>query len=1115
LRLSTVELEQAVSGTDAPVCLVAARVLRRVVRQHRNLTGLQLDVPHGDVYVIAREPLLQYVTLDEIGFEAKAAVPERVILVTRPDLGQLESESPAAILTKYWRLILHGMVHLTAEQRIARGELSDAQVRCSIRDIGLQQFAEMHDVLQDEGLLFDAGQRASLVEATAVFWEFFHFSPETLLVWFPGIKDWRKAEGVFRTVVDPDPLLRASRPTGARRPSRSRAVQSLAALKFRGSLAESVQDNLQVQPSESDYRKLGRWAKKARERGNLVRALILWTRARYCAPKEVVGRARATVRDNVDALAFRLLAALEQPQADPDTWHEPLVSLVKLAAHGFWTVEARLLYDLQRVCIDRERRLYRVDLGGWLTSLGRSPLQRPLPHQQNVLICRHLQSARRRLVRVRLSEEDRQRLDGLLGTAAQKAEGLVRSEMRPIIREAIQGAGLCAENLPERVAVRKLVEELLDRIVQRGFTTMGSLRDAVARNYLKLPDLASPQALIYGDLLLRVDRQLAKVLDRVHRRGEFYLRGMQVVSSLGFGTPWGRFVTRYLAVPFGGAYVLEAGLQHVLHKLTGFKETTSPLAVFLLGIFFLGLVNSRRFRGGFVRLLRSAFRAARFCIIELPQKMVNIPLVHRVLHSPWFRLTYRLVAKPLLFTLVICLVVSALRDDWRWSTSQCAMVFLAVAVVVNSRFGRDMEEIATDWMLQVWERLGPQLFVALFQWVMDLSRRAIDAVDRFLYAVDEFLRFRTGERGALVALKAAVSPAWFLVNYVVRSCVSLLVEPQVNPIKHFPVVTVSHKILLPFIPALAGVLSITMDKATAYFVAGAVIALIPGAFGFLVWELRENWRMYRANRPEELLPVPVGPHGETIARLLKPGFHSGTIPKRYAKLRRTEKRAAATGNWASVRGHLHALEEVSLSFRRYVDRDLVWLLDESDAWPHPELEVKSVRAGTNQLAAEIAAAGSSCWQAVLEFDLRSGRLMAAFDAPDGRPSLSPEQRNGLKLALIGLYKTAGVEIVREAVERCLSPDVVAYDPQEHQIVFWIGPACQGEVSCELGENDSVLPASSGVDVLRPGAKLDLSAFAKSAVSHRLWSEAWSRGPGVMDECKGVVGSSIQVLPDEP
>ncbi len=55
--------------------------------------------------------------------------------------------------------------------------------------------------------------------------------------------------------------------------------------------------------------------------------------------------------------------------------------------------------------------------------------------------------------------------------------------------------------------------------------------------------------------MLRADRKLATALDGVYRRGEFYLRWMQRLSSLGFGTGVGRFLTRFAVVPFGGAFV--------------------------------------------------------------------------------------------------------------------------------------------------------------------------------------------------------------------------------------------------------------------------------------------------------------------------------------------------------------------------------------------------------------------------------------------------------------------------------------------------------------------------------------------------------------------------------
>ena len=65
--------------------------------------------------------------------------------------------------------------------------------------------------------------------------------------------------------------------------------------------------------------------------------------------------------------------------------------------------------------------------------------------------------------------------------------------------------------------------------------------------------------------------------------------------------------------------------------------------------------------------------------------------------------------------------------------------------------------------------------------------------------------------------------------------------------------------------------------------------LLPDAVGFIVWETKENWSLYRSTRPRTIRAVPVGGHGETIRGLLHPGFHSGTVPKYYARLRAAER----------------------------------------------------------------------------------------------------------------------------------------------------------------------------------------------------------------------------------
>ena len=119
--------------------------------------------------------------------------------------------------------------------------------------------------------------------------------------------------------------------------------------------------------------------------------------------------------------------------------------------------------------------------------------------------------------------------------------------------------------------------------------------------------------------------------------------------------------------------------------------------------------------------------------------------------------------------------------------------------------GRNVEEIARRLARAGWHRFG----FASWRPVLAggrLFRAFWRAIERVLYTVDEWLRFRSGEGRCRSWLKAVLGMVWFFVTYVIRFCVNLLIEPQINPIKHFPVVTVSHKLLLPLIPSFAGVL---------------------------------------------------------------------------------------------------------------------------------------------------------------------------------------------------------------------------------------------------------------------------------------------------------------------
>src|SRR5262249_39720655 len=113
--------------------------------------------------------------------------------------------------------------------------------------------------------------------------------------------------------------------------------------------------------------------------------------------------------------------------------------------------------------------------------------------------------------------------------------------------------------------------------------------------------------------------------------------------------------------------------------------------------------------------------------------------------------------------------------------------------------------------------------------------------------------------------------------------------------------------------------------------------LLPGAFVFFFWELSENWRLFLANRSRRLRPVMVGRHGETVRQLLRPGFHSGTVPKLFAQLRKAEREAYRSGDWRPARTYRQGLHEVARSVQLFVERELVVLLRQSKSWPEPKV----------------------------------------------------------------------------------------------------------------------------------------------------------------------------------
>ncbi len=1103
------------NAVEPAAFLAPARILRRVIKHDRQIGGIGLKVPHRKTYVIAAEQLLKIVDRDELDLSPRAELPETVVLLARPDPESLAALTSAEALTKYWRLLMHARVHIALDQRIAAGELNEAVVRKRIEQLGSVAFEEARLVLrQEDFLLPPASDLSTYVEFIAVYLELRFFAVTLLPRYFPALPATEFVDQILAADLDAAALLSATRLPGAPLPEPPTEEMEDEVAE------EEEEDALDVLPAKSSerlYRRLNRRADRAAALGNAVRAAILRTRAARHVRPSLAARAQTAARVDLNRLTDRLQTALGFGDRDRRRWSRVLTALLSRSVVGFWTRESRTLYDLQKVCVDFERDVYKLDLVEWAMSRGRVPIKRRLPGQREVLMSKHLRVAARRSAKARLVERDRRRLVKLLQGAVERAEERLRDRFRPLVDGALEAVALKPQNLPERVARRKLVEELLDRVVEDGFLTMSDVRDAISRNQLKLPDLGGSEEFFSGDQLLRADRQLFSALDGVYHRGEIYLRFPQRFSSLAFGTYPGRLLVRYVALPYGGAYVILEGLKHLLamimkgpavpsgelaaagaaasHHGGAMSGGTLFLSVLVVGTFLLGLMHVEKFRKLCIETLRGVYRALRFSFVTVPAWLMALPWVRRLLESKYYQWAARYVGKPLIFTGLSLAAFPRLRQTGLGAAPNGALIFLISNLLVNSRLGRNAEEVITDWVVRSWDHFRIRILAAVVHSVMEFFNRVVDALDRFLYSVDEWLRFRSGQSRLAVAVKSVLGVIWFFVTYVVRFCINLLIEPQINPVKHFPVVTVSHKILLSSAPITRPIVVAALEQFVGEAAAEAIfwngIFVLPGVFGFLVWELKENWRLYQANRPKELGPVPVGRHGETMVRLLRPGFHSGTLPKLYARLRRADRKAYWTGNWKSSRKHREAIRHVETAVRDLIKREFIELLSQSRRFCQHELRLGRLKTGAGSVRFELCCEDGDKESLWLSLDEQAGWLTASVVQAGWSASLSEPEQQALADALTGFYKIAGVELIREQIESALAPGV-NYELCESglKVRFERGVA---PVTYDLrnAADVSSLAAQSAVAELGELDREQLAFFA-SPVTWELWVEVWDR-----------------------
>ncbi len=1028
------QLQERLTELDPGAVLVPGWMLRRTVKALHPETRLELRVPHAEILATSATALAQADALDDLTRVVGArALPERLVLIARPDaaLARDSAGGRDAALLYVWRQLFHGHVDAALEQAPA---LPPAELRRRIDAIGQTAFDEVRAVLREEGRLVPPRDDAHVLrELTALWLELRLFAPAQLAATLPSLAapaHVARVSALLEADLDAAALFARTRPSGAPDP---------------------------ITPAPA---------------------------APPLAPPPTTRPGPGAFR-----LAERLSAALDE--ADPRPWADALAPLTVAPDHA----AQRVLVHLERVAADHERPVEALDPWAWLLSFGRKPLRRGLPAQRELRLARQLRGATSRAQRLAASRPELAPLATRLAHATERAEALTRQRLCPAITAALDEVGLRPRDVPEEVARAKLVAELVDRALARGFFTMGDLRDGLARGHLKLPDIEQAEQLVGADALIAADRALARALDGVYHRGEVYLRGLQRASSLGFGTAVGRWLVRFVALPFGGAALALSGLDHMVGPVVGFLGGTppalaTPLAILLVGLVALGAIHVPSFRDALVRGARATWRGLRAVAWDLPRRVFLWPAVQRVLRSPPARFAWRYAAKPCLWAALVTAPLSLAELDGVTRLVVAASTWAAATLLFNTPLGRAAELAAVDGLTRLWLGLRHRLLPGLVRLILDGFKALSESVERGLHAVEAWLRLARGERRAVLVAKAVLAALWAVVAWLARLYVNLLIEPQVNPIKHFPVVTVAHKLMLPFTPQLTALFAAPLEPLGAVIantIAGATVFLLPGVFGFLAWELMANWRLYEGNRPRALRPTPMGSHGETLARLLRPGVHSGTVPKLFARLRRAQQQGHAK-RVAQVQAQLHHVEDAT---RAFVARELVAVLAASGRWSGALPAAGAVHLASNRLCVALDAPDVGPRPVILAFEEQSGWLVAGLADAGWLDALDPARRAAFAAALAGLYRLAGVDLAREEIA-VLLPDGAAWDVADAGLLVWPDGTWGTEAVYDLTPPGPRPPAISGDDPTPPLPPLDPTAARLDLrpLPWRDWVAAW-------------------------
>jgi len=522
---------------------------------------------------------------------------------------------------------------------------------------------------------------------------------------------------------------------------------------------------------------------------------------RYLAAHE---RWRLTVDEQTRALTQAFCdrhptPADEQAEASRETIHELIQYLVERSETKQRGRERRLLFDLFSSYDKLQLRYKTADFSGWIFSLFRRPLVQSLPFHGRLSAIKFLRKSEVRIRQLKIQQTDQERYLAPLAAIQTAYANQLREDLRPIIAGAFEQVGMRPSSTREQVSLDKLQEEIHDQILARGHFHFSYLRDVISRNDLRMPDLTLDQ--LRSDPLLELDRLFRRQLLGVYTRGQVYLLGLQRASALLFGTAVGRLLTRFILLPVLGAYIILEGLDHTVGLLisafSGLRiHFAAPAALLGVALFLLALINFRQTREACGKLL-GIVGSLIGSVFDLTRGLLKTPVLGWI--QGW------IIAPLLLGGLFAGLGLLLYQEIYRGFGEPGETLFLltpsavptgiallvagyALATLLLHTYpGRAMRDWLNHLVADTAVRLKKTILGGMLGAVVQGFSTVLHTLEHCQYTVENRLRSQASEGRLAFAGKALLGLLWFWVSYVATIYIVLLIEPQINPIKHFPV----------------------------------------------------------------------------------------------------------------------------------------------------------------------------------------------------------------------------------------------------------------------------------------------------------------------------------------